>query len=421
MALVAVVVAAVAVAATSRDTRTVLATGVGVTGGLQTAQIGGVHLFCFVVLAWAIFGPLRDGWRVSRPLVRLLPVICGAVLAATVLTGTLVNSSALAVQVLILAATASTFALLGSGQDVRLALRGLLLVTTIASVAAILQYVGVLPHQLFEGDNRPIGIYVEPDWLGMFSGIGVLVAFYVRREAVRNALVLVNLTALLLAAARGAWVAVVVVVVVGVVTARFVPGGERPRSGWRAAGIAAAGGAILLVAVPDLLSFLVTRLEGISSRGADVAVMARQQQLASLLKLEGIGPWNGLGLSASGRVGVSGLITYLGPADNNVASNWILGWWVDGKLMAVPIIVLFVAAAARRLNRLTGLLLAVVLASSLFSNALLIPVSWLALALCLTRVDSDERWARTVPPDEPVADRCTTEAPVGVPRTEERV
>ena len=411
VALVAAVVAVVVVAGTSRETRTILAVGVGVTGGLQTAQIGGVHLFCFVVLAWAVFGPLRDGWQIARPQIRLLPLICSGALAATVLTGTLVNSWSLAVQVLILAASASTFALLGTGQDVRLALRGLLLVTTFASVAAILQYVGVLPHQL----------YVEPDWLGMFSGIGVLLAFYLRREIFRNMLVMVNLVSLLLAAARGAWVAVVVVAVAGVVVGRLVPGGDRPRSGWRLAGIAAAGGAVLLATVPDLLNFLVTRIEGVSSRGADVAVMARQQQLASLLKLEAIGPWNGLGLSASGRVGVSGLITYVGPANNNVASNWILGWWVDGKLMAVPIIVLFVAAAARRLNRVTGLLLTTVLVCSLFSNALLIPVAWLALALCLTRVDSDGALMPALPPSRPVTDRCTTEASVDVPRNEERV
>ena len=48
--------------------------------------------------------------------------------------------------------------------DVRAALTGLFLVTTYASVYGTLQYVGVLPHELFEGQNRPIGIYLEPDF-----------------------------------------------------------------------------------------------------------------------------------------------------------------------------------------------------------------------------------------------------------------
>jgi hypothetical protein len=421
-AVVAAVVAVVIVAATARDSRRVLAGLVGITGGLQTAQIGGVHLFCLAVIAWALFGPLRDGWRASKPLVRLLPVICAAVLATTALTGTLVNSTSLAVQLVILAATASTFALLASGEDVRLAMRGLLLITTFASVTAILQYVGVLPHQLFEGDNRPIGIYVEPDWLGMFSAVGLLLAFYIRREAVRNVMVLVNLTALLLAAARGAWIAVLVVAIIGVIAGRLAPKGERPRGGWRLAGVAAGCGAILVTAIPDLLNFLVTRIEGVSNTGVDVSVMARQQQLASLLELEAAGPWNGLGLSAAGRVGVSGLITYIGTAANNVASNWILGWWVDGKLLAIPLILLFLAAATWRLTRVTGLLLAVVLVSSLFSNALLIPVAWLALALCLTRAGSDSPTdgKSIIPLVEPAKDRHIKPTLAGAQQPEER-
>ena len=111
--------------------------------------------------------------------------------------------------------------------------------------------------------------------------------------------------------------------------------------------------------------------------------MARNQQLESLWHLESIAPWNGLGISASGRVGVSGDITWIGQADNNVASNWVLGWWVDGKLLAVPLIALFVCAALIRANRVSGRILLLVLISSLFSNALYIPIAWLALGACL--------------------------------------
>jgi hypothetical protein len=139
----------------------------------------------------------------------------------------------------------------------------------------------------------------------------------------------------------------------------------------------------MLLAVPELAAFLLSRLEGASTADLDVSARARQQQLTSLRELEAIAPWNGLGLSASGRVGVSGDITYIGQADNSVASNWILGWWVDGKLLALPLIALFIGAAVVAARRVSGRVLLLVLVSSLFSNALYIPVAWLALGACL--------------------------------------
>ena len=271
--------------------------------------------------------------------------------------------------------------------------------TTYASVHGILQYIGVLPHQLFEGQNRPIGIYLEPDWLGMFSAVGLLLSFHVRRPAIRYPAAAVNLVAVLLAAARASWIALAVVAVLGVLTARRVPAAERPRGAWLLTAFGLAAGAVVLVAAPELTQLLVSRLEGASTTGPDVSAKARQQQLASLQQLDALAPWNGLGLSASGRVGVSGRITYIGNATNNVASNWILGWWVDGKLLAVPLIALFLVAAFVRLNRVSGRVLAIVLISSLFSNALYIPVSWLALGACLadgrTRSDGVRRVARS--------------------------
>ena len=357
---------------------------VGVTGGLQTAQLGGkVHVFCVAVLLWLLLGPLRERRFPVRVSVALLPPLCAGVLASTALTGSLVNSPTVAVQLMLLATTAAVFAVFADGSDVRAALNGLFVVTTYASVVGLLQYGGVLPHELFDGQNRPIGIYLEPDWLGMFSGIGLLLSFHVRRASVRYVAAVLNLGAVLLAAARAAWLALVLVAVVGVLLARLVPDDERPRGAWRLGAVAALAGAVMLVAVPELGTFLASRLEGASTDTLDVSAKARQQQLEALRELEAIAPWNGLGLSASGRVGVSGRITYIGQADNSVASNWILGWWVDGKLLALPLIALFVWAAVVAARRVSGRVLLLVLVSSLFSNALYIPVAWLALGACL--------------------------------------
>jgi len=46
------------------------------------------------------------------------------------------------------------------------------MITTVACVAALAQYVGVLPYKIYLGTHRPIGLYSEPDWLGMFSAVG---------------------------------------------------------------------------------------------------------------------------------------------------------------------------------------------------------------------------------------------------------
>ena len=152
---------------------------------------------------------------------------------------------------MLLATSAAAFAVFADSGDLRAAVLGLLVVTTYGSLVGLLQYVGVLPHQLFEGQNRPIGIYVEPDWLGMFSAVGLLVSFYVRSAPVRYVAAAVNLAAVLLAAARAAWIALIAVGLVGILLARLVPADERPRGAWRVVGFAAVAGGILLAAVPE--------------------------------------------------------------------------------------------------------------------------------------------------------------------------
>lgn len=372
--------------ATCRRPRNGLAVVVGVTAGLQTAQVGSLHIFCIAVLVWALFGTLRERRSPASPRVGVLVVGCAALLASTALTGPLVNSPLLAAQLLLLAVSAALIATLGDEEDVRYLLLGLLITTTIASTMGVLQYVGVLPYEVYLGTDRPIGLYSEPDWLGTFSAVGLVIAFYRRPGAVRTSLTVVHLAALLLAAARAAWLAVIVVLVVGYLAARFLPKERQPSGGWRLVLLAAAAGAMMLVLSPPLQEYLVERVDGAVGDETDVSAAARRQQIIGLLRLAEQAPWNGQGLSASGRVGVSGRITYLGEADNNVASNWVIGWLVDGGLLAVPIIALFVVAAVCRTTGPTGLLLTVVLLSSLFSNAMLIPIAWLSLGVCLVHV-----------------------------------
>jgi len=381
--------AAVAALLVLDNVRAPLAALVGATAGFQTAQVASVHLFCPAVLLWLFFGVFREPRGPWRPRWALVVLGFAALLASTALTGQMVNSKLVAIQLMLLAGAAACLIAWGDQRDIRSALGGLLVVTTIACLAGLAQYAGVLPYHLYLGTRRPIGLYSEPDWLGMFSALGLLLAF--RSTSLgrwRTPLVFLHVIVLLLAAARAAWVAVVMVALVGWVAARLiraeptVPAGPK-LGGWR---LAVGGVLVVIVAVlasPSLREELTDRVTGAVASRPEVGVLARQQQTAALHELDSQAPLVGLGLSASGRVGVSGRIGYLGTAQNNVASNWVLGWWVDGGVLALPLMWLFLFGAFRRIGMTQGLVLLVVLVCSLFSNAMLIPIAWLSLALCL--------------------------------------
>lgn len=370
------------------EPRAPLAVAVGASAGLQTAQLVNVHLYFFAVALWLVFGVGRQSRGHLRPGWSAVLMVCTGLLASTALSGDLVNSRLLAVQLLLLAGASACLIAFADREDNRYLLLGLLATTTVASAAGVLQYLGVLPYEVYLGTDRPIGLYSEPDWLGMFTAVGLVIALHTRTSRFRTALVILHVVALLLSATRAAWLAVIVVGVVGYVVAKL--SGKAKQAGpapGRARG--AAVGLLLVVVMlavsPTLRNSLQSRVESTFSSRPDVAVMARQQQNDALFELEAQSPWHGLGLSASGRVGVSGRIDYIGAADNNVASNWMLGWWVDGGVLALPLILLFAGAALTRLTTTSGLLLSTVLFCSFFSNATLIPISWFALALCLTR------------------------------------
>jgi hypothetical protein len=379
-----------------KNPRAPLAALVGATAGFQTAQIASVHIYCAAIGLWLVLGVARQRTGKMRTGWPLVVIGCTALLASTVLTGEMVNSKLVAIQLLLLASTSTCLIAFGTPEEVRPFLLGLLTVTSLACFAAVAQYAGVLPYKIYLGTSRPIGFYSEPDWLGMFSAVGLVIAFRSKIGWLRTPLVFLHVGVLMLAAARAAWLAVVVLTIVGYaiskITRRTSTANVEPLRG----GFRMVVGAVLVVIValtvsPELQDSMQARIAGATGARQEVGVMARQRQNSSLLELESQAPFNGLGLSASGRVGVSGRIAYIGQSPNNVASNWLLGWWVDGGVFAVPVILLFLFAAARRLTTTSGLVLGTVLISSLFSNATLIPVAWFALALCLLPLASPAR------------------------------
>jgi hypothetical protein len=234
--------------------------------------------------------------------------------------------------------------------------------------------------------GRPVGIYPEPDWLGLMCAVGALVAWYMIESVPRRVFVVVlNLTGWVLAFARAAWLGLLVAVAIAAIlwVARLNPG--RQRRGLLAiavVGVFAVGG--LFAVSSSFRSDIGSRLDHtLHPSASDISRQARQRQNATLEDLIRHGePWNGYGLSAAGRVGVYGGLNTDAPGiKNNVASNWIYGSWVDSGLLSIPYILVFIGGALYRPRRLAAQALIVVLVNSLFSDAVYFPVAWLLLGL----------------------------------------
>jgi hypothetical protein len=364
---------------------------VGFSSGLIAVQVHGINAFSIAVGLWVLprVGRQRDSKAALIILAATIP------LASTALTGDLVNSTRLAAQLMILAFGASTVCWLADEQDAHNLLRGLLAACSLGSIVAILQVVGLIPSELWNaGDistlGRPTGIYPEPDWLGMFAAIGGILAWRLPSSSrYREIAFILNFSACVLSFARAAWVgtvgAILLLWVVKIFAGgRFHDASVRRRS-IRILATSALIGCVSLVAMPQLRAELVDRASSIvSSSQGDVSGRARLQQTAALNQLASTAPWNGHGLSASGRVGVSGKLYITGTVENNVASNWILGMWVDGKYLSLGLVVLLLLTAAIRTMTVAGQCLVLVLIASLFSNAVFMPITWLLLGLCLS-------------------------------------
>lgn len=373
-----------------KDGTVILSFLVGASAGLVSVQLWRVHVFTIVVLVWTLY---RGGSFHHRKLVgvALLAVPVG-LLALTSLLGDLVNSPTLALQLIALALSASAIVVFSSPDDRRQMLFGLLSMASLGSIVALLQVSKIIPSDLWHISvsalGRPTGIYPEPDWLGMFAGIGAVLAWRLSlRPWMRMFLVTLNASVFVLAFARAAWIAVgVSIAVVLVLTYVFSRRTSRNNSKGRKRSLLGllVAALVVLVASPQLVSDLSTRLDNtfvVSSN--DISAQARVRQFNALFVLAENSPFYGHGLSASGKVTVWGDID-LGETDNNVASNWVLAMWVDGRWLAIPMIVFLVLLAAASARTISGQGLIIVLLSSLFSNATFFSVMWLLIGLCIS-------------------------------------
>jgi hypothetical protein len=393
MAAAVVAFACVVFATTSRHSANVLPFVVGVTAGLIDARLGRLHIFSALVALWVV---VQLGSRRRHSLTPFLVIVgITAIAASSVLFGDLVNSNTLAIQLLILSASSAAIVGFAARDDIRTMLLGLLATCSAGSFVGALQIAGVIQSTLFHTDvsglGRPMSFYPEPDWLGLFSAIGVVLAWRsVGAGNLRNMLVLLNGAVFVFAFARAAWVAVGLSVLLLVIAnrlrkSRAETGAKRPVAGILV--LVLLTGFIGLAASPQLRSDLDRRIgQTFEAQDTDISGQARIAQTQGLVYLGKTAPWYGHGVSASGRVGVSGRLVLGGQSDNNVGSNWVLSMWVDSKYLAVPLILMLGLTALAGVSTIPGQLLIVALTNSFFSNATYTPIVWFLLGLTLVQM-----------------------------------
>jgi hypothetical protein len=375
-----------ALLATHRKAPDALEYALGASAGLYGAQIAKVHVFTVICAVYLIVGR-KQSRRPAGPSLLLLAAV--ALLLVSVPLATSVNRPTLALSLIALALGSVLIGRRATRSSAQRMLWGLFGTCTLAAVIAVGQKLGAIyytPIVDANGLNRVHSFYTEPDWLGLFSATGLLLAFLLPFQRHRKTQLLLGsflLAGLLLSGARVSWVSFTVAFVVMLVGLRHVE--RRALNNGRIIVLAVVMVTVVAIAVPALSTSVINRL---TAGGANqLSVHTRTAQIASLESLSTRAPWHGLGLSAAGRVDVSGKII-AGRAKNSVATNWILGWWVDAKYLAIPIIALLIGLALRNIGRASGLLLGMVLLNSFYSNAVIEPLTWLVVGLALADLSS---------------------------------
>jgi hypothetical protein len=384
---------------------------IGASAGLFAVQLANVHLMTPIAIAWFLaragHGETNLRWRAVA-----LPIVC-VPLAVTVFLGDLVVNPNLALQLMSFAVSGAAIVAAWGESLRRPILLGLLTSTTTSSFLGLLQVAHVVPTDLWHVEvsalGRPTGFYPEPDWLGMYAGVAAILAWRIALPPkLRIVIVLVNLSALTLAFARAAWLGFAVASAVAFGVWLFTRQRHERVLGTGKTGrlraIIFTGAALVtaIIVLPDLRRDLLTRLGAtLTAQTADVSAQARVEQNRTLSALADSAPWYGHGLSASGRVGVSGIF-YSDQSGNSVASNWLLGLWVDGAWLSLPLIALIFFVAVISIRRIEGTLILVVVTSSLFSNAFFQPLLWVLLAVALASRASSRTDPDTPPLQEQV-------------------
>lgn len=393
----------------------VMAMLIGASAALVGVQVMRVHVFTILVVIWCLMpnGNLNRG---SGKRIAAL-ALCSSLLAVTTLVGDMVVSPTLALQLMAFTVSAALIVAKATARDRQDMLYGVLAVASASSFLGVLQVAKIAPIEIWHAHvssvGRPIGIYPEPDWLGMFAGLGLVMAWRLPiRPLLRTACITANGAAFIFAFARAAWIAVgasVVLVVLLTMLANRKGSTQKRRGKWPALALLGAAGGVFLALNDSFTSDFAKRIEGtFSVSTTDISGQARVRQIDGLLDMAQTAPWYGHGLSANGRVGVWGGVNNgdVTGSTNAVNSNWVLAMWVDGMFLALPLMVLLIALAIFTCRSIAGQMLVVVLLNSLFSNATFQPITWLLVALTFSAA-----WDRAVTPPLDTAEQKLSHSP----------
>lgn len=376
--------------ATSNRGRDIVFFLTGFAAAFDHAQIAGLHvstLLAFLLLQYPAQAPLRK--TTKRRLFWLGASI--TMLAATVLFGALVNSRLLGLQLVLLAIAGAVVCWRTEARTTDILLRGLWFGLILACTYAAFQYLGLVPPEYFvdsSGIDRVSGPYREPDFLAYFASIGLVLSFRIIKDF-RLQVIGSGLFAfiLIVSFARASYVGLIAATAIVLIvrgSSRLVRG-QRPPT-WLAATLGASALAFLATN-GHLRETLAQRVsDAAQPDSGDVAVRARSGQLETLLDLAGSAPWHGWGLSAAGRVQDLGHIVR-GESVNNVATNWVLDWWVGGKYVAIPLVLFVIWLAVRARTTVAGFLFLITVITSLFTNAMILPITFALIGICLRELE----------------------------------
>ncbi|TFC89887.1 hypothetical protein [Cryobacterium sp. TMT4-31] len=386
LAAVAAVLVVVFFATYSRGLE-VLSFSIGASSGFILLQVNGVHIYTILVLVYVVVSRAKNPKLLARIL--LFVTACG-LMVVTAFVGDLTTTVGLGFQLALLAVSTGLFVFRADPKHLQIARNGLLLFVTFGAATAIGQAVGILPEQLFQLEgaelHRPSGIYPEPDWLGLYSAAGVLLAVMAPLRRQWQILFLtINALGVVLASARAAVLALVVVAVWALFR-NFVQHRKAAKSHGLPAIVITF---VVLIGFIFVFSLFPVEVELLLHRmssalvvgGGDGVTVARYAQIDGLRNLFESAPWYGHGLSASGRVNGFGAIDY-SFAQGSTGSNWFFSLLAEGKFIAIPMIGCLIFTAAFG-NRKGAYLLVLILVNSVFSNALFFPLTWFAIAMCM--------------------------------------
>lgn len=343
-----------------------------------------VVLLVIFFLVYRPFGLKKPGnTYIARGIIAFFP------LYVTSLLGKFTNSNLVALQFFLLGLGAFWlvgFLLQNETREVfqRGFLYGISNVGLINSVIVLIQISRISDDPVFGHlyENRPTGLYLEPDFLGYFALISLIAVYYLKPKWTSILVVIPLITSLIMSLARASWLSSFIFLLFFVI---FAGGTSRFFVKILQSIFALSCCFIFLVdLVPQSQFNLVQdRIASITQQNpTDTARLARIRQWDGLGELARRSPWYGAGLTSSGRIQMQGSISNE-KTENNVGSNWILSFWAEAKLLSLSYFAIAILAVFRARKTVFQPMLIITFVNSLFTNMVWYTITPVLLGLAI--------------------------------------